>query len=127
MTADTLSARAPYKLELKLLGLPKTPNAREHWRAKAKHVAEWRDRVDTACTYKAPPQPLTQAAITFTRVSSVEPDYDNLVASFKACMDGLRQAKVIIDDKRANVGRPGYLWAKCKPKDGHVLIRVEEC
>lgn len=114
-----------YKLAVTIQGLPKTPNAREHHMAKAKHVREWRVKVYAACWHKAPAQPLEQAQITFTRVSSVEPDYDNLVASFKACMDGLRQAKVIVDDKRRNVGRPEYLWAKCGQGEGHVIIEVK--
>jgi Holliday junction resolvase RusA-like endonuclease len=114
-----------YVLEIIVPGLPRTPNAREHYMAKAKHVAAWRSKVFAKAWPHKPPEPLAQARITFTRVSSSEPDYDNLVASFKACMDGLRQAKVIVDDKRANVGRPEYLWEKCAPKKGHVRVKVE--
>jgi Holliday junction resolvase RusA-like endonuclease len=115
-----------YKLEFEIKGLPKTPNIRQHYWARAKHVAEWKSKVFAACWHMKPSAPLIKALITFTRVSSVEPDYDNLVASFKACMDGLRQAKIIVDDKKANVGRPEYLWEKCKPAHGRVRIKVEE-
>jgi Holliday junction resolvase RusA-like endonuclease len=114
----------PYTLTITLKGLPKTPNAREHWTAKARQTKVWKQKVFTACWHKRPPKPLERARITFTRVSSVEPDFDNLAASFKAVLDGLRQAQVIVDDKRANVGRPEYLWRKCKPKDGHVIVEV---
>lgn len=119
------SVQSPYLLEFSIPGLPGTPNAREHHMAKARHVKDWRTKVYAKAWPHAPAQPLTQARITFTRVSSVEPDYDNLVASFKACMDGLRQARVIVDDKRVNVGRPEYLWERCKPKAGHIRVRVE--
>jgi Holliday junction resolvase RusA-like endonuclease len=114
----------PYALSFTLMGLPKTPNAREHWTAKARQTKAWKQKVFMACWHKRPKEPLERALIRFTRVSSVRPDHDNLVASFKACMDGLRQARVIVDDKYLNVGAPEYLWRKCKPREGKVEIEV---
>jgi Holliday junction resolvase RusA-like endonuclease len=68
---------------------------------------------------------LRLARITFTRCSSVESDYDNLVISFKNCLDGLRAAGVIVDDRKANIGRPEYLWQKAPPNAGSIKVKVE--
>jgi len=49
---------------------------------------------DMARLIGIPTRPLTEARIELVRHSSVEPDYDNLVGSFKAIIDGLRDAGV---------------------------------
>lgn len=119
--------KKPYALRIVLPGLPKTTNGSHgHWRVRHSHTKAWKAKVFAACWPKAPPEPLERAAIRFTRVSASEPDYDNLVISFKACMDGLRQARIIVDDKRANVGRPEYFWAKGKRGCGRIEIEVNE-
>ena len=120
------TSAAPYALEVRIAGLPDTPNARQHYMERARHVKVWRQKVFTAAWPHKPERPLERAKITFTRHSSVEPDFDNCVASFKACLDGLRQAGVIVDDRKKNVGAPEYLWTRSSPKDGFITIRVEE-
>jgi len=114
-----------YSLTLTLPGLPSTPNARQHFMARARETKQWKRRVFSLAWPKRPEAPLTKASITFTRCSSVRPDYDNLVASFKPVLDGLRQARVIVDDKWANVGAPEYRWEMAKKAQGRILIRVE--
>jgi hypothetical protein len=115
-----------YVLEFELKGLPRTTNGSHgHWRAKHARNKALKARVFASCWHLRPDSPLTLARITLTRISSVEPDFDNLVISFKPVVDGLRQAGIIIDDKRKNVGRPEYLWEKCKPGGGHIKIKVE--
>ena len=71
-----------------------------------------------------PPKPLKQASITLTRFSSVEPDYDNLVISFKPIIDGLRDAGVIVDDKFSVIGRPSYEWQKSPRNQGRIRVEV---
>lgn len=115
-----------YVLEFTLPGLPRSANGSHgHWRVKHAQTKRWKQAVFTKAWPFKPPQPLTSAALTLTRMSSVEPDFDNLVAGFKPIIDGLRQAGVLSDDKRVNVGRPDYRWEYAPPKAGRVRVRVE--
>jgi Holliday junction resolvase RusA-like endonuclease len=126
MIAKVATDSGKYTLEFQLSGLPRTTNGSHgHWRTKQAQVKALKARVFASCWHLRPDVPLSLARITLTRASSVEPDYDNLVISFKPVIDGLRQAGVIVDDKRKNVGRPEYLWEKCKPGDGHIKVKVE--
>jgi Holliday junction resolvase RusA-like endonuclease len=119
--------KGPYRLHIKLPGLPRTTNGSHgHWRTRSNHVKIWKAKVFTACWSKAPPEPLKQARIKFTRASSSRPDYDNLVISFKSCMDGLRQARIITDDRHQNVGIPEYTWVQAPIRKGYVEIEIEE-
>lgn len=86
----------------------------------------WRSAVALIAFPKKPKTPLKTAKITFTRHSAVCPDFDNLANSFKACLDGLRDAGVIIDDKMVNVGAPDYCWEKAKRGEGRITIQVDE-
>ncbi len=121
-----LALAKPYLLEFVLPGLPRTANGSHgHWRSKFSHTKMWKQKIFTACWHKRPEVPLEKARITFTRCSGRECDFDNLVISFKACMDGLKQAGIIVDDKTANVGRSEYLWEKGKNGKGFIKIKVE--
>lgn len=116
--------RKPYSLTIKLPGLPKTANGSHgHWRAVAAEKKRWKQKVFTAAWPYRPSAPLEHALIECTRFSSVEPDEDNLVISFKACVDGLKQAGVIKDDKRKNVTRK-YMWERAPRNAGRIVIRV---
>lgn len=116
----------PYVLEFTLPGLPKTPNGSHgHWRVKYAQSKRWKQAVFTAAWPFKPPQPLDSAILTLIRHSSVQSDFDNLVSSFKACVDGLRQAGIITDDKKINIGQPVYLWQQAPPKKGFITIKVE--
>lgn len=75
---------------------------------------------------KAPPTPLEKARVWFTRHSSSEPDFTNLVQGFKHIEDALVQGGIIIDDKPSVIGSPSFAWRKAKPKHGFVTVRVEE-
>jgi hypothetical protein len=126
---NTKTPLTPYVLEFKLIGLPKMSNAllRGHWRVKHAHAVKWKGAVERAMRIlNKPPQPLEWAMLTLTRVSSVEPDHDGLVSSFKPILDGLVECGVLADDKRAVVGVPDYRWEKGRPGHGHVKVRVEE-
>lgn len=114
-----------YSLYLEVPGLPKTPNARMHWKAKMREVQKWRRLVASLAHYKRPQEPLERAKLTFVRHSSARPDFDNLAASFKACQDGLKQAEIIADDTFEVIGVPTYQWEKASPRDGKIEIFVE--
>lgn len=114
-----------YCLEIFIGELPRTPNGSHgHWRVKAAATKLWRTRVEGLARPFKPESPLSLAKVTCTRFSSHEPDFDNLVSSFKPLVDGLKAAGVIVDDKSAHLERE-YLWQKASPRHGRITIRVE--
>lgn len=116
----------PRRLEMDIPRLPKLLNEllRGHWRVKHAHAIHWKSLVKTECLCWRG-QPAERARITATRYSSVEPDHDNLTGSFKCLIDGLKEARVIVDDKRTHV-QVTYEWDKAAPGKGYVRIVVEE-
>lgn len=116
-----------YRLDFDLIGLPKTTNgAHGHWRAAAAERKKWRDAVTLVAKFRRPPKPLSKARLELTRFSSSKADFDNLVISFKSCVDGLKDAGVISDDKDAVIVDRKYLWEKAPKGKGRVRIVVEE-
>lgn len=117
-----------YTLEFTLPGLPRMSNSllRGHWRAKHGHAMTWKRAVWRACWQLAPKEPLERAKLTLVRCSSVEPDFDGLVSSMKHVIDGLVEARIISNDKSANIGVPEYKWERAKPAKGCVKVKVEE-
>lgn len=119
-----------YRLSFELTGLPRmqNPSGRgQHWRTIAGERKQWKTLVWAAAQGKLPRVPLARFTLTLVRVSSVQCDYDGLVSGFKAIVDGLREARVIADDKIANTGAWRCSWEKCKPGQGKVRVTVEEC
>ena len=114
-----------YVLEFTLVGLPKTPNSRQHWAEKMKHTRLWRDYSCMSARRNRPPRPLTKAKVTYTRHSFTSPDFDNLVASFKPIQDGLIDAKIIVNDSFDVIGQPSFVWVKAPRGSGAVTVRVE--
>lgn len=119
-----------YQLKLEINGLPKTVNAlgRKHWAVKVKHNRFWEKLVGYEIFKQnlKPSEPLKKAKIEFVRYSSIEPDFDNLVNSFKVIMDALIKNGIIIDDKPSIVGCPTYAWEKCKKKEGKITVEIKE-
>jgi hypothetical protein len=117
-----------YVLEFKIDGLPKTANKmlRSGWQMKHVHSKKWKREVWGRVWHKKPEHPLYNAKLTLTRHSSVRPDYDGLVSSFKSVIDGLVEAGVLINDRYENIGNPEYLWVKAPPAYGHIVVKVEE-
>ncbi len=87
---------------------------------------KWKDLVSLAVSTRVPAKPLEKARLTLTRYSSVEPDFDGLVSSFKHPIDGLIQAKVLENDKMSNIGVPTYAWEQVPPGKGKIRIEVRE-
>lgn len=115
-----------YVLDFELAGLPSTANShRSHWVAGANRK-KWRKAVELRTFMQRPPSPLSSCRITCTRFSSSEPDYDNLVQSFKPVIDGLKDGGIIQDDKSSVVKERKYLWEKAKAKAGRIKVLVEE-
>lgn len=116
-----------YLLEFELEGLPRTTNSlvRSQWRARHNHAVMWKQAVFTKCWHLRPDEPLTKARITITRHSAKCPDFDGMVSASKHVVDGLIQAKIIIDDNMVVVGIPTYLWQRASPRKGKITVKVE--
>lgn len=117
-----------FHLEFLIPMLPKTYNQveRMHLFARRTYVKEIHEIVWAKVGGKKPPQPLPRARLTLTRFSSVEPDSDGLVSSFKHVIDGLVECGVLVNDRFSNIGMPDYRWSKVKPKQGAIHVVVEE-
>ena len=122
-----------FKLEFFEPQLPPTVNAmgRWHWARKVKVSKLWNQIVlyhlSAADVFKHRhlQAPLDRAKLTLVRCSSVEPDYDGLVSSFKVVIDALRHNHILADDKVQNIGVPTYVWEKASPGKGGVKVVVE--
>lgn len=118
-------------LEFEIMGLPRMTNGlRVHWRVIQRERSKWKALVLDAVrlTQKRGAQldsPLTLAQVTITRYSARQPDYDNLVSSGKAILDGLVEAQVILDDKQSVIGQPKFEWLYAGPRKGKIKVRVE--
>ncbi len=116
-----------FLLELDIDGLPKTPNEllHAHWSTVRSNSSYWKWLVRGAVGRRRPRVPLPRASIVFTRYSASEPDWDNLVGSFKPVLDGLVRSKVIEDDKPSNVNA-AYYWIRAPKTKGRISIQVRE-
>jgi len=115
-----------YHLEFVIEGLPKiTSNGSQgSWRAKYGNSKKWKQAVLHAlASKKLPSEPLKKAKITLTRISSTQPDFDNLAISFKPVIDGLVEGNILVDDKVNNVNVT-YRWKKGSPGDGSIKVEV---
>ena len=119
-----------YTVQFELFGLPKSINSLHghHWGVKQKEKTKWHELVGRALTIVGIPNagPLKKAKLNLIRHSSGYPDPDNLVSSFKFVIDALIIHKVIIDDRYDIIGMPEYGWQKAKPKQGKIVVRVDE-
>jgi len=79
------------------------PNARCHWRVKAKATKANREQVKLLCIIREviPEEPITNALVTFhfRKKTKRKQDADNALAWLKSTIDGLVDAGVFSDDK----------------------------
>ena len=73
-----------------------------------------------------PAKPFKKAKICYSRFSSREPDFDNLVNSFKRVQDCLIKCGIIENDKPSNIGQPTYVWISAKKNEGRIEITIEQ-
>lgn len=118
-----------YRLEFELPGLPPMTNPKSggsrNWRALWRMNRRWKRDVILLVQPKRPPAPLERAKLTLIRASSVAPDSDGLVSGFKAVIDGLREARVIANDRYQNIGMPDYRWEPATQGKGFIRVIVE--
>ena len=125
-----------YRLELVVPRLPRlNTSSWVHWRVKHSDRGDWAVLMRAALgDAPKPAQPLERSRLTFERHSSSEPDYTNLVQSFKLIEDLLQPPSprnpggisIIANDARINVGVPEFKWEKAQRNKGYVRIIVEE-
>jgi len=113
-------------ITIELKGLPPTPNARMHWRAKAKHNRQWREVARIMASRQKPPQPWPRVKLELTRYSSAPCDQDNNIASLKPVIDGIRDAGIMVDDNPNCVESITARWETAKQNEGRVRVRVIE-
>lgn len=113
-----------------IMGLPKTTNASRgqgHSGSLLGESRKWKKAVWSAETIEGKPSsPLVSARPKLIRYSSADPDFDNLVSSFKWVVDGLIDAGIIISDKPSVIGQPIYKWKKVASKNGFIEVVVTE-
>lgn len=96
---------APRRWTLELYGLPplQAAGSRGHWARRHRIASKWKHDVwASVLAAGKPSEPLWRAHIECIRYGIRTPDHDNLVASFKSCIDGLKGV-LIVDDS------PDYL------------------
>jgi len=69
---------------------------------------------------------LKQVRIIYTRHSAREPEYDNLVYSFKAVQDGLVATRIIENDHNKTIVSRAYFWKRAPAKAGFITVDVTE-
>jgi hypothetical protein len=103
------------------------PSGPSHWIIKKREADKWKGLVAKAICAAGPSPvhlPVERAKLKLTRYSSVEPDWDGMVAGFKHVIDGLVRAGVITNDRVSNIGQPHYAWEYAKPKQGRIRVEV---
>ena len=95
------------------------------WQTVAGIKRQWQRLAINEASRNLPSKPLSKAEAVFIRHSAREPDYDNMVISFKAIRDGLVKAGVLEDD-HPRVLKAEYCWQKSSPKNGYVSVLVKE-
>jgi len=89
-----------------------------------REAKRWHLAVALLTAGKRPPAPLSSARILLTRHSSVAPDFDNLVISAKAIVDGLVSAGILEHDRLSIERR--YDWQQAPRRGGWLEVIVEE-
>ena len=89
-----------YSLELELAVQSTDSNKilGRHWRSKHEVFERVKSEIFLSTRGKLPAKPLENFKISVQRHSSKTLDYDNLIASLKPFIDGLRYSGIIIDD-----------------------------
>lgn len=117
-----------YSLEIEISIAPTDSNKILGRNKFAKHsiFKKVKNEVIKATLGKRPANPLTSFQITATRHSSRFLDYDNLIASLKPAIDGLKLSKVILDDNYNLLNRANYFPEQVKSTEKKIVLRVEE-
>lgn len=115
-----------YVHTIKIRGAPSLPNrSHGHWSKIERERKIWHKLVAESILFK-PTLPITQARVTCIRATSRKCDYDGLVYSFKAVIDGLVNCFVLRDDDMFTITERHYAWRKVPEKEKYIQVTVEE-
>jgi hypothetical protein len=100
--------------------------ARAHWALIHKHTTKWRMAVQMELIAQGAARvgPWSRVAIECTRASVREPDFDNLVSSFKPLIDGIVDSGLIEDDNSKVIVAREYLWTPAPRGKGWVKVVI---
>ena len=111
-----------------------SPNVKKHHMVKARAVRQYRwecnldARNQAFGDWKGPVSPLTspvKATVTFVVPDKRRRDTDNLMAALKPLWDGLRDARVLVDDSHEHL-RHGEPSVRVEKGQRYVLVTLEE-
>ena len=107
--------------------LPQMPNTYSgaHWGIHQNETKKWMRRIREETLCRRPKEPIEKAYVHFTRCSTREPDYDNLVAGFKRVLDALIKCGLIVDDSPKHLVSK-YTWEKAKRPNMFIEIHIKE-
>lgn len=116
-----------FKKTFDIKGIPPLVSNGSHgsWQLAARIKRTWKAKLAREMVGHAPMVPFERLRATFTRFSSVEPDEDNLIISFKPVRDALVKYGFVVDDRRANL-EAHYRWEHAPAKHGRIRVEVEE-
>lgn len=113
------------KFSIRIDGLPRMANGSYGgWQRNAAEKKKWKTKAARELTGLAPGVPFERIRVTFTRCSSVEPDFDGLVHGFKPVRDALVKFGFVVDDKNRNL-EATYLWMHAPQGQGHIKLDIE--
>ena len=102
---------------IRINDVPPLPNQLlyAHWGVKFRAAKRWKQRAKDACTSLGMKKLTGRPTIFLCRHTKVEPDYDNLVTSFKHVLDGVVLSGIIEDDGPDYI-ETVYIWTRSAEK-----------
>jgi len=106
--------------------LPKMANSGRgwNWRVDWADKKRWYEIMSLRMKQYRPVEPLQELAVTLTRCSSKEPDFDGLVHGFKPVVDSLVRLGFVINDRMSNL-KATYKWEPSPRNKGFIRIEME--
>lgn len=105
---------------------PLSLNDRGNWRGRHRRTSQVR-AVAASLTraQHIPPAQRVRVTLTYVPRDGRRRDADNLVATSKACCDGVVDAGVVRDDTPDLMDKPMPVIAPPNPKDPHLVLTIE--
>lgn len=124
-THDNVGMKKICDIKLTLPPRELQPNARPHWRAKAKAVSSYRSQSRDLASPWATGEPVETAVVCIGYANKTARliDPDNIIAAMKSAIDGINDAGIITDDNQLIYLTPKR-W-KCA-EDPHVRIVLKQ-
>lgn len=116
------------RIDLPFSRPPLSLNDRMHWATKARHTRAIRTATKVRALAVRCPQHERIAVTLHYRPRDNRPrDIDNLFATLKPCIDGLRDAGIVPEDDRSRVQPNVVIHDAIKGESGALWLEVEPC